>query len=193
MTTSLLLAALLAAGAVRGQNAARVAEKAKGEQMLRQARADLVEANRIYEASIVATQAAERDQATANQKRLEARKLQREAFLLIRDSNRMKAAELRAQAEHDELQTKVEQGELMHLRGLAGHQQQVAADAKAAAAKVRETAANDPIPAEKAELSKMAALQPNNAPRQRPRHPGLNCAPRQLKRRSVASLLPPRS
>jgi len=155
MTTSLLLAALLTAGALRGQNA-RAQERARGEQLLLQARRDMAEANRIYEASITAAQAAERDQAMANQKRLEARKLQREAFLLIRDSNRMKAAECRARAEQDELQAKTEDAQLIHLRGLLAHQQQIAADAKAASAKIRDAASNASDPAEKGELNKMA-------------------------------------
>ncbi|MGA2750806.1 MAG: hypothetical protein ABSG59_18705 [Verrucomicrobiota bacterium] len=156
ITTCLLLAALLTAGALRGQNATRAAEKARGEQMLNQARTDRLEANRLYEASIKAAQTAEQDQEAANLKRLQARRLQHEAFLLIRDSNRMRAAELRAQAEQAELQAKTENVEAMRLRGLLAHQQQVAADAKDAAAKIRNAIVNASDPGEKADMLKMA-------------------------------------
>jgi hypothetical protein len=154
--SGLLLAALLTAGAVSGQNAPRAQERARGEELLRRARADLAEANRLNEASIQSAQAAQQQEETANQKRLEARRLQREAFLLIRDSNRMRAAELRSRAEEEQGQVKTEGNELRRLRGILARQQQTASDATSAAAKLRDLAGVESSPAEKAELSKMA-------------------------------------
>jgi hypothetical protein len=124
--------------------------------MLNRARLEMAEANGMFEAAVRAAQLAQQEEATANQKRLEARRLEREAFLLIRDSNQMRAMELRAQAERLELQIKTESGELSRLRGLVAHEKQAAADVSSASAKTREAAANETNPAQKAELAKMA-------------------------------------
>ena len=61
MAGGLLLAVLLTAGALQAQPL-RPEEEGKGEDLLRQARVDLAEANRLSEAAIQATQAAQRDQ-----------------------------------------------------------------------------------------------------------------------------------
>ena len=155
--TALLLAALLTgAGTLTSWSASPAEDKAKGEEMLSRARIGFAEANGMYQASIRAAQLAQQEQALANQKRLEARKLQREAFLLIRDSSRMRASELRAQAERVELQVKTEAGELARLQGLLAHEKQTVTDTTSAAAKIRDAAANESNPTQKAELGKMA-------------------------------------
>jgi hypothetical protein len=155
--TGLLLAGLLTAvGTLHGWSASQAEDKAKGEAMLRQAQADLADANKLYDASIRATQLAQHEQEAASQRRLEARKLQREAFLLIRDSNRMQAAELRARAGGEELQVKSESVELARLQALLAHDRQVIADAIGAESKIRDAAKNAPTPGEKTELTKMA-------------------------------------
>src|ERR1700753_3590842 len=122
VTSGILLRELSAAASVHAQ------DKVKGEEMLRQARADLAEANRMSEAAVAATQKAQEDQEAATHKREEAVKLQRAAFLLIRDSNRMRAAEIRMRVDEQELQVKSEFVEQMRLQRLATHQQQTAAE-----------------------------------------------------------------
>jgi hypothetical protein len=148
--TGLLLCTLLAAGSLQAQ------DKAKGEEMLRRARAEFAEANQLSEAAVAATQKAQEDQEAATHKRDDAMKLQREAFLLIRDSNRMRAAEARARADEEELQLKSENLELARLNRLLAHQQQVAGDYASGAVNVRNIANKESNPAEKAELTKMA-------------------------------------
>ena len=153
----LLLAGLLTTASVlTGWSATPAEDRARGEEMLRRAHQDVVEASRLSEASAKAAQIAQQDQETANQKRLQAHNLERAAFLLIRDSKRLAAAELRARAENDEVQVKTEAGELLRLQGLLAHAQQTAADTTSAAAKIRDAANNESNPAEKAELGKMA-------------------------------------
>lgn len=125
--------------------------------MLAKARADITEANSLSEAAANAELAAKRDQAIANRKRLQAHNLEREAFLLIRDSKRMEAAELRARAETQTQQLKSEQLELERLQGLLTNAKQVATDTTGAAGRLNDAANAEGAPAEKAELAKMAS------------------------------------
>ena len=157
MASGFLLAALLAAvGVSNAWSATRAEDRARGEEMIRKAHLDLVEANRLTEVAIKAAEVAQHDQEAANQKRIQARRLEREGYLLFRDANRIQAAEIRARAETQELQVRSESVELTRLQGLLAHENQTFADTTSAAANMRDAAKNAPAPAEKAELGKMA-------------------------------------
>lgn len=144
---------LAAALPVLGQN--RAQEKVRGEEMLRRAQADRVEANRLSEAAVVLSQKAQQDQAAAAEKRQEAIKLQREAFLLIHDANRAKAAELIGEAEEQEALIKVESVHLTRLKAELMRELKANQDANNTATHINEVSQSEPT--EKAELSKMAA------------------------------------
>jgi hypothetical protein len=148
---AILIAGLLTAGAGYGQT-----DKAKGEEMLRHARTDLAEANRLSEAAVAAEQRAQEDQAAATQKRDDAVKLQREAFTLIRDSKRMRAAELRARASELEVRLKSDKVQRANLAAQQNHISKIAGDYATAASNIRATAMKETNPSEKAELSQMA-------------------------------------
>jgi len=152
-----LLAALLtAAGVFNGSGATQAEDRVKGEEMLRRAQVDLAAANHLSETAAKSMQTAQLEQETAEQKRLQAHSLEREAFLLIRDANRMATAELRATAEGDDLQVKNQTAELVYLQALLANQNKIAADASGATAKIRDAALNESAPEAKAELGKMA-------------------------------------
>ncbi len=154
LSTCVLLTALLVAASAQGQ-AQMQQDKARGEEMLRQARTDLAEANRMSQAAIAATQKAQEDQEAAAVKRRQAVQLQRQAFLLIHDSNRMRAAELRARADEQAAQGRSEEIELRRLKSLLSQQQATATGDTESAALVRSTASTA-SPAEKPELEKTA-------------------------------------
>jgi hypothetical protein len=156
-TRSFLLATLLTSlGVFAGWGATQAEDKIKGEEMLRRAKVDLAEASHLSETAAQSAQTAQQEQESANQKRLQAHSLEREAFLLIRDSNRMAAAEMRATAEGDDLQVRNQTAELLYLQGLLASQNKIAADTTGAAAKMRDAARDESAPEEKAELGKMA-------------------------------------
>jgi hypothetical protein len=156
LKNAVLLALLLTFGIANAWSATQEEDKAKGEVMLRQARTDITEANRLAVAAANAQLTAQRDQAIANRKRLQAHSLEREAFLLIRDSKRMEAAELRARAESQAQQVTTEAAELQRLQGLLANEKQITADTTSAAGKIRDAANGAAAPDEKTELLKMA-------------------------------------
>ena len=128
-----MIALLLTVGISTSWSATREEDQARGEAMLRKARADISEASSLSETAANAEMAAQKDLAIANQKRLQAHNLERAAFLLIRDSKRMEAAELRSRAETQAQQVKAEQAELGRLQTLLTNEKQVAADTTASA------------------------------------------------------------
>jgi hypothetical protein len=154
MATGLLLVALLAARPAQAQT--RAQDKARGEEMVRHARAEFAEANQLSEAASAAAEKAEADQEAASKKREDAAKLQREGFALIRDSNRARAAELRARIDEQKAQARSEDAELKRLQRLLKRQQDVASDNTGGAASLRATANTEANPTDKAELEKMA-------------------------------------
>ena len=153
---TLLVGLLTAACAMNGLAASQQEEKAKGEEMLQKAHQDFLQAKHFQETATRMLQTAHKEQEMANQRTQEARTLMREAFLLIRDSNRMRGAQLRAEAETKELQAKSEEAELQHLQASATQERKIAADSAIAAVRIQDAARNESNPAEKAQLTRMA-------------------------------------
>jgi len=152
----LAVALLTTVGVLNGWGATQAEDRIRGEAMLRHAHVDLAEASHLAETAAQSLQTARQEEETANQKRLQAHRLEREAFLLIRDSNRMAAAELRATAEGDDLQVKNQSAELQYLQALLANQNKIAADSTSAAARMRDAARDETAPEQKTELGKMA-------------------------------------
>jgi len=141
---------------------AQAQDRAKGEEMLRQARTDLAEANRLADAAISASEKAQADQAAAAQKRAAALKLQRDAFMLIHDSNRARAAELRARADELARRGRADLLELQRLKKAVENEEETAAGDNASVASIR---AKIPSmkPAEQADAAKWADSTANQA------------------------------
>ena len=139
-----------------GFGATREEEKRQGTILLQEATADRAEARRLSEVAGQTAQTAERERTAARAKLLEAIKLEREALLLLRDANKLKAADLRNRAEVFESRLHEEQLEKARLTGQLNHDRRVASDTAAAATRLQDAIRSEANPAEKTELTKMA-------------------------------------
>ena len=136
--------------------ATRDEERTQGMTMLQKANADRAEARRLSEVANQTAQTAERERIAARAKLLEAINLQREALLLLRDANKLRAAQLRDRAEVFESRLREEQIEKARLTGQLNHDRRVASDTSVAATRIQDAIRSETNPAEKAELTKMA-------------------------------------
>ncbi len=130
-------------------------ERKRGQLLLQQANAEMQNATRLSEAAERATQVANQDRLAARKKVADAQRLRREAAILIGDANKMQAEEYRAQAQLLAIRIKTEETELARVKGLEEHEKVAGRDEVAAVAKLKDAAAKEVNPAEKAELSKM--------------------------------------
>lgn len=151
-----LATVLLSALAPVGMQAApKDEDRKRGQQLLQQANAEMQAATRLSEAAERATQAANQDRLAARRKYVDAQRLRREAALLIGDANKLQAEEYRAQAQLLAIRIKTEETELARVKGLEEHEKVAGRDEVAAVAKLKDAAAKETNPGEKAELTKM--------------------------------------
>lgn len=149
---TILLSALAPVGT---QAAPKDEDRKRGQQLLQQANAEMQAATRLSDAAERATQAANQDRLAARRKYVDAQRLRREAALLIGDANKMQAEEYRAQAQLLAIRIKTEETELARVKGLEEHEKVAGRDEVAAVAKLKDAAAKETNPGEKAELTKM--------------------------------------
>ena len=140
---------------VMSEAATKEEERKRGQLLLQQANVEMQTATRLSEAAERASQVANQDRLEARKKVADAQRLRREAAILIGDANKVQAEEYRAQAQLLAIRIKTEETELARVKGLEEHEKVAGREEVAALAKLKDAAAKESIPAEKAELTKV--------------------------------------
>lgn len=131
-------------------------EKARGWAMANKAGEDFRTAIRLYKDATNRVHVAEVERKVAAAKIDEARKLRRQAFILIGDANKLQASDYRDRAFAISRRAETEEADIARLRLAVEHEKLSAADDSQSISSLRDAAKNETNPTHRAELTTMA-------------------------------------